>query len=338
MLVDHEIIANETSPSPPGVEEWQHLEGLSWESSSPDGDSGLEPLWQLVSPASSIADSACFDASSPFPDTDTRWLSPTDSPLLLAWPSQFSSAKRTAESNFLATDTCDSQDNWSIVHFDFTEPGVGGMMRTFSLEPSESASSDDVPELWPADFWQCGFTHSNSVPATHTCPICFVTFSRASDIEDHAKETKHKPFACSVCNRLFSRQDALTRHREIHESQKRYPCAICEKCRGPVAFRRRDHLRQHLRKKHRVHPNAEFPRYCPYDRCNFSAREGRFDGFRLRRDYLKHMRESHGEEKHDCDVDGCDRKGRRGFARLNDLDKHRQLIHKKLESGCGKRG
>jgi len=39
------------------------------------------------------------------------------------------------------------------------------------------------------------------------------------------------------------------------------------------------------------------------------------------------MRDSHGEEKHDCEVDGCGRVGRKGFARLSDLDRHMKSVH-----------
>lgn len=333
LVVGHEIEGNLSSTYPLGTEVRWHMERLSTESNL-DTNGILEPFWQLDSPVSSATDITWFNSSSYFPDKDTLLLPSVDShlqELLLECPSQFAWVKGVSESNLLDTDLYNNQGYWSITQLEPTELGAGGMTRTPSLEPSESTLSDANLELFPANFLQCGSNHSKSMPAAHTCPICHITFSRASEIEDHARETKHKPFACTICKTLFSRQDALTRHREIHESQKRYPCAWCEKYRGPGAFRRRDHLRQHLRKKHRVHPNAEFPQYCPYDRCDFSTQNNRFDGFRLRRDYLKHMRESHGEEKHDCDVDGCDRKGRRGFARLCDLDKHRKLIHEKLE-------
>lgn len=43
------------------------------------------------------------------------------------------------------------------------------------------------------------------------------------------------------------------------------------------------------------------------------------------------MRESHGEEKHDCSFNGCDRKGKKGFSRLNDLERHEKSIHEKLD-------
>jgi hypothetical protein len=39
------------------------------------------------------------------------------------------------------------------------------------------------------------------------------------------------------------------------------------------------------------------------------------------------MREAHGKETYDCMIDGCERFGKKGFARLNDLERHRKLAH-----------
>lgn len=330
MLETHGIVAHSSSTFHPGAEGGCDLESSS-SNTSMDVDCSPEPFWQQASPASPISESVCSEV--PLWTQDTL-CSSTDWDMLerltfSSLSSLFVPMKGTSESCFPNTVPYDVHDTWSNVQLDLAA-GVEGMTRFSSLAPSESPSLDVVPELWSADP-QCGFTPSSSTLAAHTGPQCLENFMRVSDIEAHARETKHKPFICGVCNALFSRQDALTRHGEIHKSQKRYPCEWCEKNRGSVAFRRRDHLRQHLRKKHRVHPNAEFPRHCRYDGCGSSACDGRFDGFRSRREYSRHMRESHGEEKHDCNVEGCDRVGRKGFARLSDLDRHRRLVHDKLD-------
>jgi hypothetical protein len=83
-----------------------------------------------------------------------------------------------------------------------------------------------------------------------------------------------------------------------------------------------------LRKFHRVHPNVEFPRFCPFvESCRFSAIYDPFKGFAQRKEYTKHMREAHGRETHDCKIVGCKRAGSKGFARLNDLERHMKLAH-----------
>jgi hypothetical protein len=213
--------------------------------------------------------------------------------------------------------------------------GIGEETRATSLAPSERTSSDTESNVWLTDSPQHGSKDVNTPAAVHKCRECEESFSRVHELERHAKDTKHKPFACGECNACFSRQDALTRHREIHDSQKVYPCPKCNKYQGSAAFRRRDHLRQHLWKKHRVHPNTEFPRHCPYECCGCSEQlrhVANFNGFGSRREYSKHMREVHGKETHDCDIEGCHRVRSKGFARISDLQRHRKLIHGRLDS------
>lgn len=101
-------------------------------------------------------------------------------------------------------------------------------------------------------------THSST--SKNRCPECYEAFSRVLDLEEHGRQTKHGAFRCIVCQRGFTRQDALTRHRKVHESlttQRQYSCTYCRKYNGPKAFKRRDHLRQHLRKMHRVDPDTQ---------------------------------------------------------------------------------
>ena len=43
--------------------------------------------------------------------------------------------------------------------------------------------------------------------------------------------------------------------------------------------------------------------------------------------YTKHMREEHNECAFPCDVQGCDRVGRRGYFREKDMIKHRRESH-----------
>lgn len=164
---------------------------------------------------------------------------------------------------------------------------------------------------------------------TRRCSECQQLFKRTSDMEQHARETRHKPFFCGyvLCTARFSRRDALTRHRDLHGPTRRYPCTECDKYKGADAFKRRDHLLQHMRKAHRVSGDALLPRFCSHSSCTYSGSDGRFWGFRTRKEYTWHMRDVHGQGTFACTEAGCDRTGKKGFARRRDLEMHRRKLH-----------
>lgn len=165
------------------------------------------------------------------------------------------------------------------------------------------------------------------------CSECQQLFARSSDMEQHAKETRHKPFFCSykICTARFSRQDALTRHRDVHGSTLQFPCTKCDKYKDGDAFKRRDYLLQHMKKAHGMSREALHPKFCCHASCSYSGSDGRFWGFRNRREHSWHMRDVHGEGTLDCKEIGCDRVGKKGFARKRDLEIHVQKIHRRLQ-------
>jgi hypothetical protein len=295
---------------------------------------GLETTYQHSSDRSIITFDDFINFPSPAADLYESSLS-SDSLFLepFVWDGPLKSAAGYSDSS-LQVDAPSNDFSWDVSTFSsFIPSEYRKMIREPSMAPTESTSSDTESNTWSASFRQCGFMDSNAATAIHKGSACTKSFSRVLELEKHAKDAKHKPFVCRECKACFSRQDALSRHREIHDSQKLYPCLLCDKYRESAAFRRRDHLRQHLWKKHRVHPNAEFPRHCPYECCGCSEQFkhlAKFDGFGSRREYSKHMREVHGKETHDCDIEGCDRVRSKGFARMNDLQRHRKLVHGRL--------
>lgn len=83
------------------------------------------------------------------------------------------------------------------------------------------------------------------------CHECNSKFQNKTLLDLHAKQNFHAPFACR-CSKTFSRQDCLARHLQEFSLTASFPCPYCEKHDGKKAFKRRDHLTQHLRGHHRM--------------------------------------------------------------------------------------
>lgn len=86
--------------------------------------------------------------------------------------------------------------------------------------------------------------------SNRTCRDCSTTFTRVFELEEHAKISGHKPFGCEECDSWFPRRDSWRRHANVHSSRGRHPCPYCPKYQEKHAFKRKDHLRKHLRNVH----------------------------------------------------------------------------------------
>ncbi|KAG9232011.1 hypothetical protein BJ875DRAFT_497845 [Amylocarpus encephaloides] len=165
------------------------------------------------------------------------------------------------------------------------------------------------------------------------CAICSISFPTKAALHVHTKETEHTPYSC-ICGKLFSRIDVLDRH--IHSSHSlaaSYPCPHCKKHRGSQAFRRRDHLTQHLKGYHNMdlslasdsdesldnQPSQESsttrkkrtPKslFCPNDACC----KGNSDlgvlriAYQTQSQLTQHIREVHDESLFPCQEPRCSR-------------------------------
>jgi hypothetical protein len=161
-----------------------------------------------------------------------------------------------------------------------------------SIAPSPSTFSDEGIGGIEAARFTWGESHHDSESSVHNCPQCPESFSRAFELEEHARIFRHKPFSCRQCDQTFSRRDAWTRHRQLHQARGSHPCPHCDKYQGRNAFKRKDHLRTHLLK---VHHDTDYPKLCHLSTCKLSSPYGSFKHFERRKDYTKHMREDHGD-------------------------------------------
>lgn len=165
----------------------------------------------------------------------------------------------------------------------------------------------------------------------HQCIECTQSFSTKTALDLHGSQLGHSPYACT-CSGRFSRSDVLARHVKSKEvGQPQYPCHFCNRHQGETAFRRRDHLTQHLVQYHKHDPasNIQAPPSgfasvptCPHLECfpsqwSFTTNAG----------YYRHMRSVHKETPFECTVPNCDRVGAKGYFREKDLSNHCRSKH-----------
>ncbi|KAF4872746.1 Zinc finger protein Gfi-1 [Colletotrichum siamense] len=184
----------------------------------------------------------------------------------------------------------------------------------------------------------------------NSCAECRKEFKSRAQLQQHAIEAQHTPFAC-VCGKGFARLDVLYRHLDSFGNQMpKYPCQFCKKHRGKNGFKRRDHLVQHIRGYHKFEAEEKLgdilpsrrgkygiPQVCPYPGCEFhrgdsfkelSAEEQRSSKpFSTQAEYTKHMKEAHDFTPFACNVAGCVKTGKKGYSREKDLINHRKKEH-----------
>ncbi|KAK2772455.1 CROL alpha [Colletotrichum kahawae] len=210
------------------------------------------------------------------------------------------------------------------------------------ISPAERDAHQRRPHL--EGHWRLETSHPNS------CAECKEEFKNRAQLQQHAIEAQHTPFAC-ICGKGFARLDVLYRHIDSFGNEMpKYPCSYCKKHRGKDGFRRRDHLVQHIRGYHKFEAEEKLgdilpsrrgrygiPQVCPYPGCEFhrgdsfkdlSAEEQRSTKpFSTQAEYTKHMKEAHDFTPFPCNVVGCIKTGKKGYTREKDLINHRNKEH-----------
>ena len=84
------------------------------------------------------------------------------------------------------------------------------------------------------------------------CVECGESFPSEADLLRHTKLVQHQPYGCE-CSALFSHLDVLHLHLKYFTcDDPKYPCKFCKRYQGSDGFKRRDHLRQHIRNYHHL--------------------------------------------------------------------------------------
>eukprot|EP00088_Acartia_fossae_P011214 TRINITY_DN15637_c0_g1_i8.p1 TRINITY_DN15637_c0_g1~~TRINITY_DN15637_c0_g1_i8.p1 ORF type:complete len:425 (-),score=22.69 TRINITY_DN15637_c0_g1_i8:118-1392(-) len=89
------------------------------------------------------------------------------------------------------------------------------------------------------------------------CDICDASFSRPGNLQTHVTR-KHggdggKRFGCPTCGKKFHAAQQLTRHLRVHTGERPFQCDRCV-----TSFARKDHLKKHKLKLHKVGMTTNF--------------------------------------------------------------------------------
>ncbi|KAK7941407.1 uncharacterized protein PG986_013794 [Apiospora aurea] len=194
------------------------------------------------------------------------------------------------------------------------------------------------PHHPPADAFHCGM-HS-----------CHMTFSSDNLLARHQRfhaphhwVVSETPFRCE-CGEKCARLDTLCRH--IQRFQFSILGFRCHQPGCTKVFKRKDHLVQHLRHLHKFSDGEvreEFPIHrkvirltnpvCPFPSCPYHRDESFKNQphdyqeanmpFAKQSDYTKHMKNDHDWSPYPCNISYCDKSGKKGYFKLENLQKHR---------------
>ncbi|KAH6996991.1 hypothetical protein EDB80DRAFT_138629 [Ilyonectria destructans] len=231
-----------------------------------------------------------------------------------------------------------------------------------NVPPSGGVGSGSDPEAAPSLTPQPSAATSHSTPASipehaaviteagYVCIECGSARKMKSDLDVHGTHQGHSPFACT-CGRRFSRSDVLARHLKTkNNTQPQHPCPYCKRHRGRSAFRRRDHLKQHIVEYHKFDNEETIPCIksskvewspfigvcaeptCPDYRdisfyCLSDSEQKKTRPFLKYSEYSKHRKDVHSITPFPCTASGCGRVGAKGYLREKDLTNHHRSMH-----------
>ncbi|KAF7898192.1 hypothetical protein EAF00_004638 [Botryotinia globosa] len=166
------------------------------------------------------------------------------------------------------------------------------------------------------------------------CHQCGDLFDNTTSLDNHAHNSGHAAYFCRYpdCESTAGRISDLIRHQTCHNKDvPRHPCPHCSTYRGNNGFKRKDHLKQHIRNYHKIETNYTGSIYgspfsCRHDNCH-SFFAIRTQNLRSLDDLTQHMLAEHNSSAFICDKVSCDRVGLNGFDTKKLLQDHFKNDH-----------
>lgn len=83
------------------------------------------------------------------------------------------------------------------------------------------------------------------------CAECGLEFENLQGLDRHTRSSLHKGWRCQEagCGKTYARRDTFLRHR-IKHTDSVHICSVCSRSRKHKAFKRKDHLKEHMRNCH----------------------------------------------------------------------------------------
>jgi uncharacterized Zn-finger protein len=190
------------------------------------------------------------------------------------------------------TECKEELDSWTVETDQSTQSEHGGTQNTDSLTTKQEYYDGDVDVKQEMEVKDISVAPSQAhvdSPREHIgvklyrCDVCQKTFSRKDALKVHYRiHTGEKPYKCDECEKTFSEKTQLARHAMVHTGDKPYKCDVCENnfCDKWTLVR---HLRLHT---------GEKPYKC--DVCNAT--------FTLKQSLVRHSKLHSGVKPYKCDV------------------------------------
>ncbi|KAF7952022.1 uncharacterized protein EAE97_001519 [Botrytis byssoidea] len=171
-------------------------------------------------------------------------------------------------------------------------------------------------------------------PIKLACHQCGELSGCVTQLDDHAGGSGHSAYICRYpdCESTAGRISDLIRHQACHKNDVPcHPCPHCSTYRGNDGFKRKDHLRQHIRNYHKIETNYTgniygSPFLCKHANCQDYGMP-KSQNLRSLDDLTQHMLVEHNSSAFICDKMSCDRVGLNGFDTKKLLQDHIKKDH-----------
>jgi len=134
-----------------------------------------------------------------------------------------------------------------------SNPDREGLLRLAGVQdPLTQAPAATEPSISPTPSADGG-KRAQKHPANFACTLCDKRFTRAYNLRSHLRtHTDERPFVCTVCGKAFARQHDRKRHEGLHTGERKFVChGLLKEKAGTWGCKRRfaraDALGRHFR-------------------------------------------------------------------------------------------